>query len=166
MAETFLIGTLGLSEGVAAGVSTGLSVLSAAGTAVSAFAGYQQARAEAAAQARNAQQQEYEADYAQKVAGAEAANFRRRFARLQGANRAAVGASGGTFSGSSLLALSDNAAEAQLEELTIRHSGTIGAARSRSGAAIDRFEARQTRRGAPYALGARLLTGAGELFGG
>lgn len=147
-------GALPIVAGVLGGVSKGIE----------AFGIVQQGRAQAAALERNAQQAEYEAQYAEQAAAAETAAFRRRFRRQQGANRAAIGAAGGTFSGSALLALADDAAEAELEALTIRHAGTLAAARARSSAATDRWQARQVRSGVPWQVGARLLTGAGELF--
>lgn len=128
--ETILVAA-GASTGLASGISTAMSVI---GTAVSAMGaisqGNQQAEAMRAQATANAQAQEYNATVARNNATmvSDQANSkeeaqRRHFAQLQGQAVAGVAQSGTGFEGSNYDLLKQNAVNNELDSLTIRYQG-------------------------------------------
>ena len=115
---------------------------------------------------------EFNARVNDRNARATAANTReqvereRRMARRRLGNmRAAVGASGITLSGSALEAIGDNAAEMELDALTIQHEGKLKELGYRSDAESDRMRGRYLNRQGQLNAASTLLGGMGSMGG-
>lgn len=79
--------------------------------------------------------------------------------------RAAYGASGVSLEGSPLDVLENSAAEAELDALTIRYKGKVGAMGSESEAATQRARASNAKTEGYYNAGTALLGGANKYYG-
>jgi hypothetical protein len=144
--------------------------LADAATAVTAVTGALGSIAGANAQASAAEQQaafaEQNAAIARQRAASDEARTRRENRRRQGLARATIGASGVTFEGSPLDVLSDSAAEAELDALTVRQAGELEASGFRQQARNARARASDARTAGRIGAGTALLSGASRLTGG
>jgi hypothetical protein len=82
--------------------------------------------------------------------------------RLLSAQQAATGKSGVTFEGSPLLAAATSAANAELDALAIRYSGSIGELRARSQAAQYRAQGKAAMTAGYFKSASSLLSAAGS----
>jgi hypothetical protein len=116
-----------------AGVET---LVTFAGIGTSYMGGKKAARAEERKAIRNAAFNMYQADIVDINAKEQEDRYRRMVRRQMGAARAAAGGSGIQMTGSALEVMGDNAAEAELQALTIRHDAKMEAASLRKRAAL------------------------------
>lgn len=117
----------------------------------------QAAAAQAAFQARVAEQQ---AAFARQRSARQEAVFRRDVKRFKGTQRALLAKSGVRVGeGSPLLLQEETAARAELEALTIRAGGDITSARLRQQAILERMAGRSARTAGFIGAGASLLSG-------
>ena len=147
---------------------TGIEVAAAAAAVsgiVGAVSAVSQGNAAADAAEFNAAVAENDAIATRQAAEFEEDRLRRRSKRVLASQRASFGASGVTAEGSPLLVMQDSAAEAEIDALAIRYSGSIQEARAKSQAAADRAEARAARRGGFARAGTSLLTGVSGVAG-
>lgn len=141
-----------------------MAVLTAVGTVASAAGSFMQGQAASRAAEANAAMAEEEAQRARQAAAVEEDRNRAQSRRTISAQRAAYGSSGVVSEeGSSLLALADSAAEAELDALTIRYSGDVTARRYQVQAASDRAAAAGYRQQGLVSAGTGLLTGASRV---
>lgn len=155
------------------GIETVALIASIAGTAVSAVGAIAQGQQAADAAEFNAAVAQNEAIQARQEAAFQESQHRKRARSLLASQRAAVGASGTSFTGSPLSIMADSAAEAEIDAMMIRRSGTIAAANARARAAAERMDARAQRTAGLFNAGSSLLTGSvsvldkhPEFFGG
>lgn len=135
-----------------------------AGTAISAIGAIRAGQAQAAAANYNAQVAERNAFISRDQAAADEQRQRIQARRKLGAMRAAYGASGISLEGSPLDVLEDSAAEAELDALTIRYKGEIGAMGYEAEAGAQRARAQNAKTESYYNAGAALLTGASNYY--
>lgn len=140
-----------------------LAVMSFAGTAVSALGAITGATAAKAGGEYNAMVAENAAIATRQAAQYEEDRHRERVRSILSSQRAALGASGGGLEGSALEILGQTAADAELDALAIRYSGTVEAARETSRAAASRLEGRAARSAGYLRAGGSLLTGGSKL---
>lgn len=141
-----------------------MATLTAVATVASAAGSFIQGQAAASAAEANATMAEEEAQRARQAAAVEEDRNRSQSRRVISAQRAAYGASGVVSEeGSSLLALADSAAEAELDALSIRYSGDVTARRYQVQAASDRAAASGYRMQGLVSAGTGLLSGAGRV---
>lgn len=139
--------------------------LPVAAAALSAVSAIQQGRASQQAanyQATVAQQQ---GEQARQVAAQQEEDYRRQQSRLMGAQRAAVGGSGATMSGTPLLSSEDMAGEAELQALRIRYGGDVQTARATQEAELLRYQGKQAKKQGYMRAGASLLSSFGSTSG-
>lgn len=129
------------------GIEIALAALSAAGTVAQGVAANKTAKYQAAVMRQNA-------EITRQRAAAEEDKYRRQTGKLLGRQRALFANSGVSLEGSPLLAQEDTAANAELEALTIRHSGDLDAAAQLNDAMLTRLKGRSALVGG--------VTGAGE----
>lgn len=135
-----------------------------AGTAISAIGAIRAGQAQAAAANYNAQVAERNAFISRDQAAADEQRQRIQARRKLGAMRAAYGASGISLEGSPLDVLEDSAAEAELDALTIRYKGGVGAMGYEAEAGAQRARAKNATTESYYNAGAALLTGASNYY--
>lgn len=111
----------------------------------------------------NAQNMEQQARTERLAAKAEEEDFRREQSRLLARQRALVGGSGTTMSGSPLLVAEDIATETELQALRIRYGGTLNSNALTDQAALERAGGRAAKRAGFFRAGSSLLAGAGEM---
>jgi hypothetical protein len=111
----------------------------------------------------NAKVAKAEGEAAQQSAGYEADQYADRAKRLISTQRANAAASGLGLEGSPLDVMDETAAQAAYDELLIRHSGSVAAAKSNSEAALDRLQGGAAASRGIYGSGATFLTGASDL---
>ncbi len=143
-----------------------ITLLTLAGTAVSAISSISQGR-DASQQAEfQAATQRQQATRERDVAAAEEDDFRRRQSRTLASKRATLGGAGIEGStGTPLLATKDFVTEAELQALRIRSGGETTATRLEQQALLRSAAGRSTRRRGFTRAGASLLTGFGKHFG-
>jgi hypothetical protein len=142
-----------------------LIALVATSTVLSAAGMVQSASAQASAKKAQAAQAERAALISRQQAAAEEEKQRRLSRRAQGSAVANVGASGITLEGSPLDVLEDSAMEEELDALTIRYNGEIGAMTYESEAAMARSGAAAARTAGYYGAASSLLSGAAKIAG-
>jgi hypothetical protein len=136
-----------------------------AAAAVSAVGAISSAQATSAAAKTNARIADRNALISRQSAAAEEEKQRRLSRRQAGANRAAIGASGITMDGSALDVMEDNAMDAEMDALTIRYNGEIGAMNSESDASLERMRAGAARTAGMFGAGSALLQGGAKAYG-
>jgi len=99
------------------------------------------------------------AEITRQRAAVEENKYRRQTEKLLGRQRALVANSGLSLEGSPLLAQEDTAANAELEALTIRHSGDLDAAAQLNDAMLTRLKGRNAMIGGVASAGQSLLGG-------
>lgn len=138
-------------------------VLMVAGTAMSVLGQLQQAQTARAVGRYNQQLSERNAAIARDQTAAEIIRQQRTARRVQGAARAAYGASGVTMEGSPLDVLEDNATQAELDTLTLRYRGELRAQGYEQAGDMARFEGdRAARAGWTRAAGTLLSSYGGK----
>lgn len=138
-------------------ISANVSLASAVFGAASALS---QARAQKRLASRNAAIAEQNAIQIKNEAAFEESVKRSETQRLKASQRALQGVSGGGVdTGSSLLVLEEQAVAGELDALTIRYKGDVGAARARNQAGTDRFEGELAKKTGVLRAGTSLLTG-------
>jgi hypothetical protein len=155
-------GMLGGPMGAMAGLSIGTTV---AGTMMRSEGAKAQAAAMWAAAQYNAETYRKNAEIVINQAAEDERKFRTIFAKDQGKSRANIGASGITVSGSALDVLEQNARDAEVDALQIRHEGTIRAYSFNRQAELALMEGRAGLRAGRTASSATLLEGAGRIAG-
>jgi hypothetical protein len=142
------------------------TVAAIAGTAVSAYSAYSQGEAQAGAAKFNARVAENNATIAQQTAAAQARQKEDAYRRVLGANRAATGAAGVEGdSGSPLLVMADNAAQAELDLQFTKYRGAIQQTGFQSEANLNRYQAGYARQAGIFGAGTTLLSGASKIAG-
>lgn len=147
-------------------VATALAVTAAVVTAAGAIRAGQAAKNQAEFQAQVARQQ---GTRAKQVSEARERDFRRSVSREIAATRARAGGAGVDIgAGSSLLALEDFVAEAEVDALTIRQTGDIQNLRLQQQASLLETRGKEAQRAGFFRAGASLLTGFSNVgkFGG
>lgn len=138
------------------------SIAGAAITAVSAISG---AQAQSNAMKYNAEMAERNAQIARQNAAVEEAKQRRLTVLRQGAARANVGMAGVDLEGSPLDILEQNAAQEELDALTIRYKGELAASGFQADAALNRANASNAMTQGYLKAGSAILMGAGQAAG-
>lgn len=146
------------------GGETLMLVASVAGTAMSAIGAIQQGKAASNAAKYNAQLAERNAQIARDQASADEARQRRMAYIRQGALRAGYGASGVSVEGSPLDILEMSAAQEELDALTIRYRGELGATGYEAQAALDRAQAAGASRQGYLKAGSEILMGGARAY--
>jgi hypothetical protein len=156
------------------GIEVALAVTAVAGTLVQVAGAVQQAgaakeqgRINQQIAERNAQISEEEARLAEKSAAFDEDRLREQGIRRRAAARAAAGAQGRSLEGSPLLLLAEDAADTEIDALSIRFGGARQAAALRSQAEVERLggqaagiKARNQATAAKFKAGSSVLTGA------
>ncbi|MCK5642973.1 MAG: hypothetical protein KAJ19_19350, partial [Gammaproteobacteria bacterium] len=138
-------------------ISANISIASAVFGAASALS---QASAQKRLASRNAAISEQNAIQVKNEAAFEESVKRSETQRLKASQRALQGASGGGVdTGSSLLVLEEQAVAGELDALTIRYKGEVGATRARNQAGTDRFEGQIAKQTGIFKAGTSLLSG-------
>lgn len=146
-----------------AAISTMLLV---GGAALGAFGAIQQGKADKHQADFAARVNEQQAAREREISALEERDFRKTQRRNFAERRAAMGASGVDLSsGSPLDAVSDFAAEAELQALRIRKGGEIKATRLDQQAELNRRAGKSAQRRGLFRGGASLLSGLGGVFG-
>ena len=133
------------------------SALSSIGTGLGLVSTLQNANATRAANKANAQIAENNAKIAESQTAAAVEKQRREGLLRQGAARAAA-ASRGTGIGSAYDILADNAAQEELDVLTIKHQGLLRKTGYLQDAALETASGKAVKKNTPYLLGGQLLT--------
>lgn len=139
------------------------AVAAVAGTGVAVYSAYQQSEAQAQAAKYNRQAALNEAAQAEDAAKAEANQQREQYRRIIGANRAAVGASGVEETGSPLLVMADNAAQAELNARMTEYAGQVRGTSARTQAELYRVTGANARTAGALSMAGTALTGAANL---
>lgn len=149
------------------GIALASTAVSVAGAAQQGKAAKQQGAINQQIAERNALISEEEARNAEKSAAFDEERLREQGVRRRAAARAAAGAQGLSFEGSPLLLLSEDAADTEIDALSIRFGGAREAARLRSQAEVERLGGRAARikgqneaTAATFQAGSSVLTGA------
>lgn len=142
------------------GAEIALIAIAAVGTAITAYSAYSQGQAQAAAQRYNARLAENQAVAARNAAQVEARQRMERYRRIQGANRATIGAAGLEEAGSPLLVMADNAAQAEMDVALVKYRGELGAMSFQDEARLRRFGGGVAGRSGAFGAGSTLLSGA------
>lgn len=137
-------------------------VLMVAGAAMSAIGQLQQAQTARAVGRYNQQLGERSAGIARDQTAAEITRQQRTARRVQGAARAAYGASGVTMEGSPLDVLEDNATQAEIDTLTLRYRGELRAQGYEQEGSMARFRGNQQARAGRMAAAGTLLSSYGK----
>jgi len=149
----------GMSAGTAATVSTVASVAGMAMTGLSALSSVNQGKAAGQMATYNQQVAQNEAIAARQKAEFDETTHRRQVAKLQGAQRAGIAASGGE-----LLDAGDvmdmTTEEAELDALAIRYGGKMAQNAAQQRSTLYGLEGKQAKRQAYAQAGSTLLTGA------
>lgn len=135
------------------------TALSAAGTIFSAVSSISQGQAAKASGNYNAALYERNAQIAEQNARVQEDRQRRLATQRMGANRAAIGASGVSLEGSPLDILEANAAQEELDALTIRWNGLNEASGMRASGALQRAQGSNAARSGFMQAGSALLLG-------
>lgn len=149
-------------ESLALWSTVGAAGLGAIGSIQQGFASKQQAE-------YNAGVAEQNATAARQQAALDESTSRKKSAMLLGTIRARAAANTGDIGGSALDVLSDSAAEAELEALTLRYRGEVRARQMESEAAIERRRGQSAVLEGFVGAGTRLLTAGGyamKAYGG
>jgi len=143
---------------------TGLEpwMLTAASAAMSAVGQIQQGNAAKSAAQFNAAVSRSNAIAARQKATADAARQERESRLRAGQVGAAVGASGGTAEGSALDLMESNAAQEELDRLTIIHGGDISAQGFESDATIQTMRGNAAQKEAQFGAASSLVIGGGK----
>lgn len=142
------------------------TVLAATGTAIGAASAHQNAQYQASMAQSNALAAQREADYARQQAAYNENLQREQAAKVRGAQRAAIGASGLDFSGSPLDLLEETAFQSEIEAQQIRRQGEFSAASSEFDAAGSLLKSRAYRATGNTQLTAGLVSSGGQLASG
>lgn len=137
-------------------------VMMFAGPALQAMGQLQQAQTAKAVGRYNQQLGERSAGIARDQTAAEITRQQRTARRVQGAARAAYGASGVTMEGSPLDVLEDNATQAELDTLTLRYRGELRAQGYEQAGSMARFQGDQAARAGQMAAAGTLLGSFGK----
>lgn len=147
------------------GFETLATIGSLAGTAFSVVGALSQASAQSAAAKTNAEVARQNAIAATDQAAAEEARQRRIARQVQGAGRAAIGASGVSLEGSPLDILEQNAINEELDALNIRYRGQLASRGYGVEANQYSMEARTAKTTGYMSAAGKLLTGASSAYG-
>lgn len=137
-------------------------VVMVAGAAMSAIGQLQQAQTAKAVGRYNQQLGERSAGIARGQTAAEITRQQRHARRVQGAARAAAGASGVTMEGSPLDVLEDNATQAELDTLTLKYRGELRAQGYEQAGSMERFKGDSSARAGRMAAAGTLLSSYGS----
>ncbi len=137
-----------------------------AGAAIGAIGAIRQGQAAQAAAEFNAKVAENNASSAKLQAKEEERRHRIVARKRIGATRAAIGASGISLEGSPLDVLEENAANAELDALTIRHAGEVANIDFLNRARVERFKGRQAKTNSFFNAGSTLLLGGASALSG
>lgn len=148
-----------------AGLETIATIGSLAGTAFSVVGALNKASAESSAAKTNAEVSRQNAVAASEQAAAEEARQRRIARQVQGAGRAAVGASGVSLEGSPLDILEQNAINEELDALNIRYRGQLAARSANIEADQYSLSARTAKTSGYLSAAGKLLSGAASAYG-
>lgn len=146
-----------------------VAVMMAVTAAVGAAGAMSQARNEKKMFEYNARVKEADGLAARQSAEFEEMQHRLNFDRFRGEQTVSLFAGGGTMEGSPLLAMEENAANAELDAMAIRRSGTIAESRAKSEAALNRMQGAAAMQAGSYQAVGTLLGGlakAGSAMGG
>lgn len=132
-------------------------IVMVAGAAMSAIGQLQQAQTAKAVGRYNQQLGERNAAIARDQTASEIVRQQRTARRVQGAARAAYGASGVTMEGSPLDVLEDNATQAELDTLTLKYRGELRARGYEQAGSMARFEGDQAARAGRLRAASTLL---------
>jgi len=132
------------------GVEIALAAVAAASTVAQGVAANKTAKYQATEMRHNA-------ETIRQRSAAEEDRYRRQTAKLLGRQRALIAGGGVSLEGSPLLAQEETAANAELEALTIRHSGDLEAAAQLNRAMLTRLEGRAALIGGVTGAGRSLL---------
>lgn len=139
------------------------SVFTGIGGLVSTVGQIRQGNAAANAANYNASMAEQNAAQVEAQAAEEERRSRLNAKKELGSARANYGASGVQIDGSALDVLQESAANAELDALTIKHSGAVKAQMFRNEAALSRYEGKEQKRGSRLAAAATLANTASEI---
>lgn len=139
------------------------AVASVASTAVTAASAIGQGKFAEGMGEYNAAMSEDQAKNARAAADLKEQQHREQTKSLLSSQRAAVGASGIDLEGSSVSFMEETAADAELDSLLIRHSGTVEEAQYRAQAAADRAEGKAAKRAGYISATASVLNGASKV---
>lgn len=126
--------------------------ISAAGSLASGFG-------ESSAYSQNARVSEQNADIIRTKGAYEERQQQQRANQLMGEGRVAIAKSGGTYSGSSLDVMADNAAKAEMDRQAIRYNTDIDVLGQRSQAEMFKSQAKKSRALGIFGAGTALLGG-------
>jgi hypothetical protein len=135
-------------------------IIMAVGTAISAASAIQQGQAAKNAANYNAQMEERNAQISRQNAAIEEEKQRRQGDLRLGSMRAGYGASGVAIEGSPLDILEQSAAQEELDALTIRYRGELGAYSSEQEATLSRYRGATAERSGYMQAGSSILMGA------
>lgn len=144
---------------------TGIEIAMIAGTVMSAVGQIQQGNAAKQAANFNAAIANNNAIASRQKAEADAARQERESRLRAGAVGAARGASGGTAAGSALDLMESNAAQEELDRLTILHGGELQAAGFESDAAVQRMRGSAAQKAGRLGAASTLLIGGARASG-
>jgi len=148
-----------------AGAFSAVSTLTTLGTAMSALGALQQGNAAKSAAQYNAAVSRNNAIAARQKATADAARQERESRLRAGQVGAAVGASGGTTEGSALDILESNAAQEELDRLTIIHGGDISGQGFESDATVQGMRGSAAQKQGRMGAASALVLGGAKTFG-
>lgn len=141
-----------------------VTALTIASTAISAVGAISSAQAQSNAAKYNAQVAKNNAQIARDQAASESDRQRRLATKKLGEMRANYAASGVTMEGTPLDVMEESAAQAKLDELTIRYNGELQAMGFENTANLDRYRASQAMTSGYLSAGSALLTGGTKLY--
>lgn len=140
--------------------TTAILALTALTAAVSAAGAVSQGRAQKKMAQYNADVLEEQGRAAKVAARVEENKNQVASSRFRSKNIASISAGGGTLEGSPLLALEESAANSELDNLMIRHSGSVDEARARSQASLQRMQGEAAQTAGNFSAAGSLLGGA------
>jgi hypothetical protein len=140
--------------------------LKAGGAGIGAYGDLASGYAAAAASDYNAELAENNADITEAKAVEDERKARIIARKSLGSMRANFASSGFTLEGSALDVLQESAANAELDALNIKYAGEAKAAAFRGEAAIERFKAKEQRKGAKIGAASTLLSGGASVADG
>ena len=138
------------------------TTLGTMGSAMGALSAINQGRSQDAYAKYNAAMSEQQARYERDLAAGRESDYRRDQSALLARQRALAAASGGEFSGSSLLLAEDIASEGELNALRIRAGGDMTARRLEQEAGLMRMQGASAKQAGYMRAGASLLEGASK----
>jgi len=145
---------------VAAFAKAHAGIIGLAGMGMQALSSINQGRSQDAYAKYNAAMSEQQARYERDLAAGRESDYRRDQSALLARQRALAAASGGEFSGSSLLLAEDIASEGELNALRIRAGGDMTARRLEQEAGLMRMQGASAKQAGYMRAGASLLSGA------